>query len=122
MQPGERSERSSRRMTATLEQSEWSSRRMTATLEQSEWSSRRMTAARRSREATFPIHTIDHAIPKSVGGNNTIANAQNTCRTCNLQKGAMSTSGYLNQISSNQQSALQSALNNLVQILKSLLK
>jgi hypothetical protein len=29
---------------------------------------------------------IDHADPKARGGNNTPANAQNTCRTCNLQK------------------------------------
>lgn len=38
---------------------------------------------------------IDHAIPKSRGGNNTINNAQNTCRTCNLDKGARTTEEYL---------------------------
>lgn len=30
---------------------------------------------------------IDHADPKSRGGNNTLDNAQNTCQTCNLDKG-----------------------------------
>jgi RHS repeat-associated protein len=29
---------------------------------------------------------IDHVIARSRGGNNSLANAQNTCRTCNLQK------------------------------------
>lgn len=38
---------------------------------------------------------IDHAIPKSRGGNNTLANAQNTCRTCNLQKGAQTSEEFL---------------------------
>ncbi|MBV9301224.1 MAG: HNH endonuclease [Acidobacteriaceae bacterium] len=37
---------------------------------------------------------IDHAIPKSRGGNNTLNNAQNTCRTCNLDKGARTTEEY----------------------------
>lgn len=37
---------------------------------------------------------IDHAIPKSRGGNNTIDNAQNTCRTCNRQKGAQTTEEF----------------------------
>jgi hypothetical protein len=37
----------------------------------------------------------DHAIPKSRGGNNTLDNAQNTCRTCNLDKGAQTTEEYL---------------------------
>jgi len=40
---------------------------------------------------------IDHAIPKSRGGNNTLDNAQNTCRTCNRTKGAKTTSEYLNK-------------------------
>ncbi len=40
---------------------------------------------------------IDHSIPKSRGGNNTIENAQNTCRTCNRQKGAKTTDEFLNQ-------------------------
>ena len=43
---------------------------------------------------------IDHAIPKSRGGNNTIDNAQNTCRTCNLQKGALTTLEYLEKMAS----------------------
>ena len=38
---------------------------------------------------------IDHAIPKSRGGNNTINNAQNTCRTCNLQKSDRTTKEFL---------------------------
>ena len=37
----------------------------------------------------------DHAIPKSEGGNNTLDNAQNTCRDCNLRKGAQTTEEYL---------------------------
>jgi hypothetical protein len=37
----------------------------------------------------------DHAQPKSRGGNNTIDNAQNTCRTCNLEKGAKTTEEHL---------------------------
>jgi HNH endonuclease len=37
---------------------------------------------------------IDHALPKSRGGNNTIDNAQNTCRTCNRQKGAQSSEEF----------------------------
>lgn len=38
----------------------------------------------------------DHAIPKARGGNNTIENAQNTCRDCNRQKGSMTTTEYIN--------------------------
>lgn len=38
---------------------------------------------------------IDHAIPKSRNGNNTLNNAQNTCRTCNLEKGTQTTQEYL---------------------------
>ncbi|MCU1279529.1 MAG: hypothetical protein JWM53_3075, partial [bacterium] len=37
----------------------------------------------------------DHAIAKSRGGNNTLENAENTCRTCNLDKRAQSTEEYL---------------------------
>jgi hypothetical protein len=37
----------------------------------------------------------DHAQPKSRGGNNTLDNAQNTCRNCNLEKGAKTTDEYL---------------------------
>jgi hypothetical protein len=36
----------------------------------------------------------DHAIPKARGGNNTPENAQNTCRTCNLNKGTKTTEEY----------------------------
>lgn len=38
---------------------------------------------------------IDHAIPKSRGGNNTIDNAQNTCQSCNLDKATDTTEEYL---------------------------
>lgn len=38
---------------------------------------------------------IDHAVPKSRGGNNTLDNAQNTCRTCNLDKGTKTTDEYM---------------------------
>ncbi len=38
---------------------------------------------------------IDHAIPKSRGGNNLLDNAQNTCRDCNLQKGTQTTEEFL---------------------------
>ena len=37
----------------------------------------------------------DHAQPKSRGGNNSIDNAQNTCRACNLNKGARTTGEHL---------------------------
>ena len=40
---------------------------------------------------------IDHSIPKPRGGNNTIENAQNTCRTCNRSKGAKTTEEFLNR-------------------------
>ena len=38
---------------------------------------------------------IDHSIPRSQGGDNSLDNAQNTCRTCNLDKGARTTEEYL---------------------------
>lgn len=31
---------------------------------------------------------VDHAIPRSVGGNATLENAQTTCPWCNASKGA----------------------------------
>ena len=40
---------------------------------------------------------LDHAIPKVRDGNNSIQNAQNSCRTCNLEKGARTTKEYLKQ-------------------------
>ena len=43
-----------------------------------------------------PLKTnTDHAIAKSLGGNNTLNNAQNTCRTCNLQKGIKDSFAFL---------------------------
>ena len=48
-----------------------------------------------TRTAGGTQSNIDHAIPKSRGGNNTMNNAQNTCRTCNQQKGTMTTQEYL---------------------------
>ena len=41
---------------------------------------------------------IDHAIPKSLEGNNTLNNAQNTCRTCNLDKGTRTTQQYQQEL------------------------
>ena len=40
----------------------------------------------------------DHSHPKSQGGDNTLENAQNTCRRCNLSKGTMTTMQYLVKI------------------------
>ncbi|MCP5335132.1 MAG: HNH endonuclease [Oceanospirillaceae bacterium] len=41
---------------------------------------------------------MDHADPKSRGGNNTLDNAQNTCQTCNLDKGTKTTQEYLDYL------------------------
>ena len=38
---------------------------------------------------------IDHSIPKSRGGDNTIDNAQNACRTCNRTKSSETTEEFL---------------------------
>jgi HNH endonuclease len=38
---------------------------------------------------------IDHAIPKSRNGTNTLENAQNTCQACNLEKSNRTTGEYL---------------------------
>jgi len=40
---------------------------------------------------------IDHSIPASRGGNNSPDNAQNTCRTCNRQKGTQTTEEFLHK-------------------------
>jgi RHS repeat-associated protein len=37
----------------------------------------------------------DHAIPRSRGGNNTLLNTENTCRTCNLDKSARTSHEYM---------------------------
>jgi RHS repeat-associated protein len=37
----------------------------------------------------------DHAVPRARGGNNTLENAQNTCRDCNLKKGATTTEEFI---------------------------
>lgn len=49
----------------------------------------------RSKTPTPNRSNVDHAIPKSRGGNNTLPNAHNTCQTCNLKKGTMTTEEYL---------------------------
>ena len=46
---------------------------------------------------------IDHAIPKSRNGNNTLDNAQNTCRTCNQDKGTRTTQEYQQELRRRQQ-------------------
>jgi hypothetical protein len=48
-----------------------------------------------TREPGPSQSTIDHAVPKSRGGNNTVNNAQETCRTCNLKKGKQTTDEFL---------------------------
>src|SRR5919205_2885817 len=40
---------------------------------------------------------IDHAIPRSRGGDDSLPNAQNTCRTCNLRKGTKTTAEFLDK-------------------------
>ena len=40
----------------------------------------------------------DHGIPRSRGGNNTLDNAQNTCRDCNLGKGTETTLEYIERL------------------------
>jgi hypothetical protein len=42
---------------------------------------------------------IDHATSKKNGGNNSENNGQNTCRTCNRQKGGKNTEEYLGWLS-----------------------
>jgi hypothetical protein len=48
-----------------------------------------------TREPGPAQRNTDHAVPKSRGGNNTLDNAQNTCRTCNLDKGSKTTEEFL---------------------------
>jgi RHS repeat-associated protein len=50
-----------------------------------------------TREPGPTQSNIDHAKAKAHGGNNTTANAQNTCRECNQQKGTKSTEEFLRQ-------------------------
>jgi RHS repeat-associated protein len=50
-----------------------------------------------TREPGPTQSNIDHAKAKSRAGNNTAANAQNTCRECNQKKGAKSTEEFLKQ-------------------------
>jgi len=49
----------------------------------------------RSKKSHPDRSNIDHSISKKNGGNNTLDNAQNTCQTCNLEKGAKDTAEYL---------------------------
>jgi 5-methylcytosine-specific restriction endonuclease McrA len=46
---------------------------------------------------------VDHADAKSQGGDNSSANAQNTCRSCNLDKGTRTTQEYLQHRQNNPQ-------------------
>ncbi|HEX8438624.1 HNH endonuclease [Archangium sp.] len=48
-----------------------------------------------TREPGPDQRNTDHAVPKSRGGNNTLDNAQNTCRTCNLDKASKTTEEFL---------------------------
>jgi HNH endonuclease len=48
-----------------------------------------------TREPGPDQSNIDHAKPKADDGNNTTNNGQNTCRTCNLDKGRRSTGEFL---------------------------
>ncbi len=40
---------------------------------------------------------IDHAIPRSRGGTNTLSNAQNTCQSCNLSNGSRTAQEFSNR-------------------------
>jgi RHS repeat-associated protein len=51
--------------------------------------------AETTREAGPLQSNVDHAVARSRGGTNTLENAQNTCRTCNLKKGTKSTGEFL---------------------------
>jgi 5-methylcytosine-specific restriction endonuclease McrA len=56
-----------------------------------------------NREPGPDQSNIDHADAKSRGGDNSSENAQNTCRTCNQDKGTKSTDEYLKQRQDNPQ-------------------
>lgn len=43
------------------------------------------------------IH-LDHVIPESQGGPTTVSNLQVTCRKCNLAKGVLTESDFMNQL------------------------
>ncbi len=50
-----------------------------------------------TRETGPQQRNTDHAVPKSRDGTATLDNAQNTCRTCNLEKGAKTTEEFLEE-------------------------
>ncbi|MFO0780977.1 MAG: HNH endonuclease [Candidatus Gracilibacteria bacterium] len=53
----------------------------------------------KTTDSSGPTQTnIDHAIPRARGGDNTLNNAQNTCRTCNLKKGMMDSFEFINKL------------------------
>ncbi len=56
-----------------------------------------------TREPGPDQSNIDHADARSRGGDNSSANAQNTCRTCNQDKGTRSTDEYLKHRQDNPQ-------------------
>lgn len=51
-----------------------------------------------TREPGPDQSNIDHAVPKSKGGNRSPENAQNTCRDCNLDKATETTQEYLRRL------------------------
>ncbi len=55
----------------------------------------RLCGVETTRQPRPTQSNIDHAVPRSRGGANTLENAQNTCRTCNLRKGARTTEEFL---------------------------
>ena len=55
----------------------------------------RLCGTKTTEESGPKRSEIDHAIPRSRGGDNSPENAQNTCRTCNRQKGSKTTDEYL---------------------------
>ncbi len=52
------------------------------------------------KRTTGKNRQIDHAHPRSRGGNNTLKNAQNTCSTCNPMKGNKTTREFLRWLKS----------------------